>query len=90
MTDNVHHLSIATTQNVAPDRVLEACNQMQYGLESVVIVGFTVDGDFYFASSEADSAQVLYFLERAKWELLKMEDRIYDEGDPRGRPPRGA
>lgn len=77
-----------TTENTSPDRALEGA--AEYGLASVVIVGFKTDGDFYFASSQADSGEVLYFLERARWELMKMEDHIRETGDPRGRPGRGA
>ncbi len=77
-----------TTRDTSPDRALEGA--AEYGLERVVIVGFDSDGEFYFASSQADSGEVLYFLERAKWELMKMEDHIRENGDPRGRPGRGA
>lgn len=77
-----------TTQNTSPDRALEGA--AEYGLDRVVIVGFDKDGGFFFSSSQADSAEVLYFLERAKHELFKMEDRIRETGDPRGRPGRGA
>lgn len=69
-----------TTENSSPDRALEAA--AEYGLDK--------DGEFFFASSQADSGEVLYFLERARWELAKMEDEIRANGDPRGRPRRGA
>ncbi len=77
-----------TTQNTSPDRALEACNE--YGLSAVVIVGYDNDGELYFASSQAASAEVIYLLEKAKHELLKMEDHIAESGDPRGKPRRGA
>jgi hypothetical protein len=77
-----------TNQDSSPDRALEGA--ADYGLESVVIVGFDKDGELFFASSQADSGEVLYFLERAKWELMKMEDEILENGDPRGKPRRGA
>lgn len=77
-----------TNKNSSPDRALEGA--AEYGLERVVIVGFTNDGEFYFASSQADSGEVLYFLERAKWELMEMEDHLRETGDPRGKPGRGA
>lgn len=73
-----------TTHNTSPDRALECA--AEYGLKAVVLIGFDNDGDFFFASSQADSGEVLYFLERAKWELMKMEDSIREEGDPRGKP----
>jgi hypothetical protein len=77
-----------TTENSSPDRALESA--AEYGLDQVVIVGFDKDGEFFFASSQADSGEVLYFLKRARWELMKMEDEIRANGDPRGRPRRGA
>ena len=77
-----------TTNNSSPDQVLEGASE--YGLERVVIVGFDKEGEFYFASSQADSGDVLYLLERAKWELMKMEDQIRETGDPRGKPHGGA
>lgn len=77
-----------TTQKSSPDSAIEGA--AEYGLESVVIIGFDKDGDFYFASSEADSGQVLYFLERARWELMKIEDATRTNGDPRGKPRQGA
>lgn len=58
-------------------------------MQEVVVVGFTVDGDFYFSASEADSPANLYLLEKARHELMKMEDRLYEDGLP-GPPPRGA
>lgn len=77
-----------TSQNSSPDMALECA--AEYGLEEVVILGFDKDGEFYFASSQGDSAEVLYFLERARHELMKMEDNIRENGDPRGHPRRGA
>ena len=77
-----------TTLKTSPDRALEGA--ADYGLESVVIIGLKGDGEFYFASSEPGTAETLWFLERARHELMKMEDKIYEDGDPRGRPGRGA
>lgn len=73
-----------TSQNSRPDGVLEGA--AEYGLTEVVIVGFDKDGDFYFASSQANSGDVIYLLERAKYNLLKTEDYIMENGDPRGAP----
>lgn len=71
-----------TTNKTSPDRALEACNE--YGLSAVVILGLDNDGEFYFASSEPGSAEVLWFLEKAKHKLFQMEDHIEETGDPRG------
>lgn len=63
----------ATTLSLDPDRVLEAAKGK---MESVVVIGFTLDGAEYFASSDADGADVLWHLERAKHRLM----RTIDEG----------
>lgn len=72
-----------TTLKTSPDRALEGA--AEYGLDSVVIIGLDKDGEFFFASSEPGSADALWFLERAKHELFKMEDKVLETGDPRGR-----
>jgi hypothetical protein len=72
-----------TTEDRSPAQVLESTASAD--LESVVIVGFDKDGDMFFASSAANSAEVIYLLESAKHELFKMEDHLRATGDPRGR-----
>lgn len=86
--DNVIFGKFITTLNTDPQRALEAAIEKR--LKSVVIVGHDEDGDLYFASSQADSGEVVWYLQRAQYELFKMEDQIMAEGDPRGRPGRGA
>lgn len=71
-----------TSLKIRPDSVIDAAGE--WGLSQVVIVGFKEDGDFYFASSEPDSPSVLHMLIKAQHELMKIEDRIALEGDPRG------
>lgn len=56
-----------TRLDVDPDRILDAA---QGQLEGVVILGYTKDGDEYFASSYADGGTVLWLLERCKLALL--------------------
>ena len=80
--------NFVTTLNTDPQRALEGA--LDKGLTEVVIVGRDKDGDFYFASSQAASGEVVWFLQRAQYELFKMEDHIMENGDPRGRPGRGA
>jgi hypothetical protein len=76
-----------TSLEIPADRIIN--KSAEWGLKQVVIVGFDEDGEMYFASSMADTGDVLYWLEKAKWELFKTEDRLVEEGDPRGKP-RGA
>lgn len=39
-------------------------------LKETIVIGFDEDGEFYFASSEADGANCLWLLEQAKLRLL--------------------
>lgn len=61
----------STTLPVDPQKVLAAA----YGAElvRVTIVGVTVFGEFYLASSSGDGAQLLWDMERAKLNLLESE-----------------
>lgn len=59
-----------TRLDLAPDHILEAAAGK---LEGVVVIGYTTDGEEYFASSYADGGTVLWLLERCKHELLNME-----------------
>lgn len=60
-----------TTLPLDPERVIDAAKGK---LERVVIIGRTVDGEEYFASSEADGGTVMWDLERAKLRLLRTAD----------------
>ena len=55
-----------------PARVID--HAAQANLTSVVVIGFTADGDEYFRSSDADGGAVLWHLERAKHKLIAMPD----------------
>jgi hypothetical protein len=57
-----------------PEKILSWAQEAD--LESVVVVGYTKDGDEYFASSKADAAQVVWHLQRAIWRLNKVCDRM--------------
>ena len=73
MTDNVTRFPGTTTLDLAPDTLLtEAVGQ----LSDVVIVGFNHDGEFWFASSSADAAEVVWLLERTKHKLMQTTDAL--------------
>ena len=63
-----------TRLDLPPDRILEAA---EGALESVVLLGYTKDGEEYFASSLADGGDVLWLLERCKDKLFA----VCREGD---------
>jgi hypothetical protein len=67
MTDNVIPFGGITRLDIDPDRVLSSAVGK---LECVVVVGLGKDGEEYFASSMADGADALWYLERCKKMLL--------------------
>ena len=68
MSDNVVMLGNLTRLNIPTDRVLEEAKGKIKG--GIILIGYDVDGEEYFASSLADGAEVLWLLERCKQELL--------------------
>jgi hypothetical protein len=71
MTDNITNFPGITYLDIPPDRILD---QAKGSLESVVVIGYTKDGEEYFASSVADGAEVLWMMERNKLKLLAVPD----------------
>lgn len=65
----VTNIGCITTLDIPPDQILEAAMDK---LEHVVIIGYTKDGDEYFAASAADGASTLWMLERCKKKLLEI------------------
>ena len=70
MSDNVIPLGCVTRLDLPPDRVLEGAKDV---LESVVVIGWDKDGEFYAASSIADGAEVNWLLDKTKQMLLEAE-----------------
>ena len=59
------------TDNIDSNQVLAKA----YGeLDSVVLTGYDKDGNFYFASSMADGAEILWLIESLKRRLLKLTE----------------
>jgi len=74
--DNVVEFNGVTTLDLTPDRVIKEA--LKAKMTEVVIVGFDEDGEFYFASSQADGGNVIYHLEMAKYHLLKIGNQEDD------------
>lgn len=72
MSDNIVLFTGVTSLDLPADRVLQAA--IDEGLEQVVIMGYTKDGEEYFASSVAGGPEVLWLLERSKIKLLGVVD----------------
>jgi hypothetical protein len=68
---NVIPLGNITRLDLPPDRILEGAKER---LESVVIIGYTNEGEEYFASSIADGGTVLWLMEKFKMRLLEAEE----------------
>jgi len=73
----VVELGNVTKLDIPPERILNKA--FEAGLTEVIIIGYAKDGDFYFASSQADGGDVLWLLEMVKRKLidvaLQMEDQ---------------
>lgn len=73
MTDNVIPFNGVTRLPIPVERVLQGAQDA--GLTEVVVTGYREeDGAYYFASSEPDGPSCVWLLEKAKLELLRMED----------------
>ena len=68
--DNVVILPVISRLPVPPSRVLKAASAAN--LTEVVIIGYDADGEEYFASSQANGAEVLWHLKRAEYRLLSI------------------
>lgn len=66
---DVINLDVVSTLDLPPERILEAAKEA--GLTGAVVIGWDAEGGFYFASSIADGADVLWLMELAKKKLLE-------------------
>ncbi len=66
-----------TSDPVPVKNVLLGADKAQ--LKETVVIGWDEKGDFYFASSEADGPSVLWLLEKAKQELLKINNEDLEQ-----------
>lgn len=77
--DNVVRFTGWTKLDISADAVLTSAVGK---LEDVVIIGTTLDGNEYFASSSADSKNLLWHLETAKYMLMTsifdVDEQDYD------------
>ncbi len=73
-------LETITSLDLPADRILNSA--LAGDLKGVVIIGWTNDGDEYFASSYADAAEAGWLLQRGIYKLNKMCDRTEEEGLP--------
>ena len=68
---NVVKFTGVTFLDIPPDVILDGAKGK---LESVIVIGYTNDGEEYFAASMADGADALWHLQRAAHKLLSMPE----------------
>jgi len=71
---SVVELECVTTLDLPAERVLRKA--IEADLQTAVVIGYTQDGEFYFASTTADGGNVMWLTEQARHELLKVADQI--------------
>lgn len=67
---NVVVAPVITSHDLPVNRILQGAHEAD--LETCVIIGYTKDGNEYFASNVADGAEIVWCMERAKLKLLNM------------------
>jgi hypothetical protein len=65
-----------TKLNVPPERILKKA--IEADLESVIVSGFTKDGQLYCCSSVADGGNTLWLCEMFKQQLMAVVDAMVD------------
>lgn len=65
-----------TTEDIPAERVLDSISSNN--LETVIVLGYTADGEEYFASNTSSGPTILWLIERFKQMLLKVDDD-YDD-----------
>ena len=68
MSAKVIPLGCVTRLDLPAERVLAMAAEAD--MQGVVIIGYTSDGEEYFASTYADGGTVMWLLERCKMKLL--------------------
>lgn len=63
----VHYLN-DTSADILPEKIIEGALNEEFA--SVVVVGWTKEGEFYHASSSMDVAEILLLLELNKKHIL--------------------
>ena len=75
---NVVDLPVASSQDKDVQRVV--ARMASSGLQHVVVVGVTEDGDLYFDSTHADGADANWLLDRGKRHLQRVADMLAEGG----------
>ncbi len=76
---DVVELNVVTSIPVPPDKILQKA--LDLGITDVVVIGYDLEGGFYFASSDPDGGNVLWLLELAKRKLFACADEMGEPDD---------
>jgi len=71
MSAKVLSLNMLTRLDMPAEKILNGA--LNADLESAIVIGYTKDGNEYFASSLADGGDCLWLMERFKLALLTVE-----------------
>lgn len=74
--------------DVPVDRVVEGLLAVKDKMDSLIVIGSSQDGHFYFAASDGDIRQTLYDLESAKYIAMQYGINLRDDIEPEGYEPR--
>ncbi len=69
---NIEQWDGVTTLSIDPTTIIASAHNAD--LECVVVVGMKKDGTEYFASSHADAAESMFYLQRGIYKLNKIID----------------
>lgn len=68
---NISFFTGSTRLDFSPDMILSGALGV---LDSVIVLGYDKEGDFFFSGSNADGGDALWLLETAKRELMNIAD----------------
>lgn len=66
---DVHILNMVTRMDIPVDRVIDSIPR---DMAEIVVVGYTADGEFYFATNKANGPDVLWMLQMAAKKILEI------------------
>jgi len=75
MTSSVIEFKVIESMDEEANKLLDDAKGK---LSQVLILGFTLDGNDYCSSSKADAGSALFFIERAKHNLMKTIDELIE------------
>ena len=77
MTDNVTILNCQTKLPLPAERILNGAAKQEF--QTLLLIGKTKDGEYYFAGTDSDVGVNLFLLEAARHQLL---DGAFENDEP--------